>query len=461
MKTILQIGEGNFLRAFAEYFIQLSNQSGIRSEIIICQPRRNTAVINALKAQNCGYHIVIRGRDNGQIVDEVMPVDCVSRCIDTVGEYDSLVDLFRNDALDIVISNTTEAGICFHSADKLSDCPDVSFPAKVTALLYERYKAGKNGVIFLPVELIENNGGQFKECIKKYIALWNLGEDFASYIDNECSFCNTLVDRIVTGHTEYKNDKCAVACEPYASWLIKADDEVRKALPFDRNDKRISFVDSLREYRARKVRILNGAHTMSVLAAYHMGFDIVRDMMQDDLMSRYVRKGLFEEVIPTINLPENELKTFAGSVLERFDNPFIDHKLLDISLNSVSKFKTRCLGTLIDYNRRTGTLPAVICFGLAALIYFYNGQYDGARFIGKRDKDTYEIKDSRGVLDFFSKAFQSGDVVRAVLSNKNFWDTDLTEIEGLYQVVKRDYDSIVSLGMKKAVEKVIFDEQAV
>lgn len=461
MKTILQVGEGNFLRAFAEYFIQLSNQAGIRSEIIICQPRRNTAVINALKAQNCGYHIVIRGRDNGQIVDEVMPVDCVSRCIDTVGEYDSLVDLFRNDALDIVISNTTEAGICFHSADKLSDCPDVSFPAKVTALLYERYKAGKNGVIFLPVELIENNGGQLKECIKKYIALWNLGEDFASYIDHKCSFCNTLVDRIVTGHTEYKNDKCAVACEPYASWLIEADDEVRKALPFDRNDKRISFVDSLQEYRARKVRILNGAHTMSVLAAYHMGFDIVRDMMQDDLMSRYVRKGLFEEVIPTINLPENELKTFAGSVLERFDNPFIDHKLLDISLNSVSKFKTRCLGTLIDYNRRTGTLPAVICFGLAALIYFYNGQYDGARFIGKRDKDTYEIKDSRDVLDFFSKAFQSGDVVRAVLSNKNFCDTDLTEIEGLYQVVKRDYDSIVSLGMKKAVEKVIFDEQTV
>lgn len=461
MKTILQIGEGNFLRAFAEYFVQLSNNVGIKSEVIICQPRKNTAVINALNAQNCGYHIVIRGRDNGQIVNKVMPVDCVSRCIDTAGEYDRLVDLFKNAALDIVISNTTEAGICFHSSDKLSDCPDVSFPAKVTALLYERYKAGKEGVIFLPVELIENNGGQLKECIKKYIALWNLGEDFAAYIDNECSFCNTLVDRIVTGHTEYKNDKCAVACEPYASWLIEADDEVRKALPFDRNDTRISFVDSLQEYRARKVRILNGAHTMSVLAAYHMGFDIVRDMMQDDLMSRYVRKGLFEEVIPTINLPESELKTFAGSVLERFDNPFIDHKLLDISLNSVSKFKARCLGTLIDYNRMTGTLPAVICFGLAALIHFYNGQYVGARFIGKRDKDTYEIKDSKDVLDFFSKAFQSGDVVRAVLSNKAFWNTDLTEIEGLYQLVKRDYDSIVSLGMKKAVEKVIFNEQAV
>lgn len=461
MKTILQIGEGNFLRAFAEYFVQLSNNAGIKSEVIICQPRKNTAVINALNAQNCGYHIVIRGRDNGQIVNKVMLVDCVSRCIDTAGEYNRLVDLFKNAALDIVISNTTEAGICFHSADKLSDCPDVSFPAKVTALLYERYKAGKEGVIFLPVELIENNGGQLKECIKKYIALWNLGEDFAAYIDNECSFCNTLVDRIVTGHTEYKNDKCAVACEPYASWLIEADDEVRKALPFDRNDTRISFVDSLQEYRARKVRILNGAHTMSVLAAYHMGFDIVRDMMQDDLMSRYVRKGLFEEVIPTINLPESELKTFAGSVLERFDNPFIDHKLLDISLNSVSKFKARCLGTLIDYNRMTGTLPAVICFGLAALIHFYNGQYVGARFIGKRDKDTYEIKDSKDVLDFFSKAFQSGDVVRAVLSNKAFWNTDLTEIEGLYQLVKRDYDSIVSLGMKKAVEKVIFNEQAV
>lgn len=457
MKTVLQIGEGNFLRAFADYFLQLANEKNIYPcRVALCQPRSNTAVVNALKNQNCKYNIVIRGKDGGRLVNEVKEVNCIYRCIDTVGEYSNLVEVFKDSSLSAVISNTTEAGICFNPDDKLTDSPQVSFPAKVTALLYERYKAGRDGVVFFPVELIENNGDCLKACVEKYIKLWNLDCGFLNYVKNDCFFCNTLVDRIVTGHIEYENDACAVACEPYASWLIEANGRVKTLLPFDKIDKRISYVDGLKEYRSRKVRILNGAHTMSVPAAFLMGFDIVRDMMQDSLMNSFVRKGIFEQVIPTVNLPEEELRAFAESVFERFENPFIDHRLLDISLNSVSKFKTRCLCSLLDYKELTGDLPDVLCFGLAALISFYNGRYLDGKLFGVRNGESYEIRDCAEVLDFFEKEYKGNDVVKAVLSNKNFWDIDLTEVDGLYDLVLEYFTCINTYGMRKAVCRVVY-----
>ncbi len=456
---ILQFGEGNFLRAFADYYIQLANEiNAYKGSIAVCQPRKNTEVINALKSQNCKYNIIIRGRYDGRIINDVKEINCISRAIDTVGEYDSVVELFKSDSLEIIISNTTEAGICFNENDAIENSPDISFPAKMTALLFERYKAGKKGLVFLPVELIENNGGTLRDCIIKYINLWNLGENFIDYVKTSCSFCNTLVDRIVTGHIDYENDKCAVTCEPYESFLIQADDNAKRVLPFDGINANVAFVDDLKAYRSRKVRILNGAHTMSVLCAYDMGFDIVRDMMRDSLMNAYVKKALFEEVIPTINLPEDDLITFANSVLERFSNPFIDHKILDISLNSVSKFKTRCLCTLIDYYNLAGKLPDIICFSLAVLINFYNGRYENGKFVGKRNGKIYEIKDSKNVLDFFEKAYRENNVVKAVLSNKDFWDIDLTQINGLYETVKKYYDNIKINGMRKSAQEVVYGE---
>lgn len=458
MKTVLQIGEGNFLRAFSEYFIQSANNNGIQSRVFVCQPRTNTAVINSLKEQNGKYNILIRGKINSRVVDETLPVDCISKCIDTCSEFDKLINLFKDNSLDVVISNTTEAGICFNEQDLRTDCPYVSFPGKVTALLYERFNSGGRGIVFLPVELIEDNGNALKDCIIKYIKLWNLGGDFLNYVNEECVFCNTLVDRIVTGHVDFDGDNCAVACEPYASWLIEADEKVKNALPFDLSDDRIAFVESLKEYRLRKVRILNGAHTMSVLAAYHMGYDIVRDMMHDELLLSYIKKGVYDEVIPTINLPRPELEQFADSVLERFDNPFIDHKLLDISLNSVSKFRERCLGTLIDYVELTNNLPDIICFSLAALINFYNVTNDDGKFVSSRSGNDYEVRDSQEVLNFFCYAHKSGDVVKAVLENKNFWNTDLTKIPGLYDKVNSSYQNILSCGVRKAMEKVVVNE---
>ena len=224
MIKVLQIGEGNFLRAFVEHFIELSNEKGVfDGKVAICQPRKNTKVINALKEQNGEYNILLRGRLDGEVINDVKHIDCIEKCIDTVGEYDELKKTFCLDSLQIVVSNTTEAGICFDENDRFENSPNISFPGKITALLFERYKASKSGLVFLPIELIENNGTELEKCIIKYAKLWNLESGFINFVENKCSFCNTLVNRIVTGKAEYKNDNCAVACEPYASWLADVE----------------------------------------------------------------------------------------------------------------------------------------------------------------------------------------------------------------------------------------------
>lgn len=438
-EKILQFGEGNFLRAFTEYFIQCANDNGSKLDAVICQPRKNTKTINALNNQDCRYNVYLRGKMNGEVIDSTVNINCVSRCIDSVGEYDELEKLFTSSGLEIIISNTTEAGICFNKNDLPQNYPDIEFPAKLTSLLYKRYMSGVQGLVFLPVELIENNGDELKSCILKYAQLWNMEDGFIAYVNNECSFCNTLVDRIVTGHIENDVDLCSVACEPYASWIIQADDRAKIVLTFADNINEIVFCDDLKLYRERKVKILNGTHTMTVLCAYMCGFDIVRDMMNDELFSSYIDIGL-EEIKSTINLPSDELESFAQSVKERFANPFIDHKLLDISLNSVSKFKARCLPSIIDYYKNNGTLPKILTFSLAGLIAFYKHMTDR----------KYEIKDNEDVLAFINE----NDVV-SILNNKDIWEADLTFLQN---AVVEYYDNICKNGIKSAVREVVYEQ---
>ena len=444
MTKILQIGEGNFLRAFAEDYIQKANDKGlINKEVVICQPRSNTKVINALKAQNNEYSITLSGRFNGEVVDERKKITCVSECLDTQSEYSKIEELFCSDALEIVITNTTEAGICFDENEMREDIPNKNIPARLTNLLYSRFKAGLTGVIFLPVELIEDNADTLKKYMLDYAKLWNLESGFINYINDECSFCNTLVDRIVSGHKADDEDPCSVAAEPYASWVIQADKKFKKAFPLDGFDG-IQFSDNLAPYRTRKVRILNGTHTMSVLAAYMCNIDIVRDMMNNELFDNYINLGL-DEIKQTINLPKEELDSFANSVLERFNNPFIDHKLFDISLNSMAKFNTRCLPSILDYIQINGKAPRILSFAFAALIAFY------LRVGTSRE---YTPNDSDMIMDLYGNI--GCNPVKEILSETELWGEDLCKNEMLYNAVLSSFESIKSNGIENAVKEVVY-----
>lgn len=411
MEQILQFGEGNFLRAFVEEYIEDCPRD---VKVAICQPRTNTRVIDALNNQGCTYDIILRGNSDNGVVDTRKTINCVSRCIDSVSQRDEIVKLFRSDDLRLVVSNTTEAGIVFDENN------DNTFPGKLTKFLFERFNANKEPLTFLPVELIENNGDNLKACIIKYANLWKL--DFVDYI-NSCSFCNTLVDRIVTGHNAEDNDLCSVSCEPYKTFIISADEQGKNAIPFDD----VTFTDDISKYREIKVRLLNGTHTMSVLGGYLKGFDIVRDVVNDEYFKGFIGAGI-DEIISAMDGDEAELRQYANSVLTRFNNPFIDHKLLDISLNSVAKFKTRVLPSILDYSKKYGTAPKTLSHSLAYLIAFYN--HKSAR--------DYAVNDDEKVIEFF--ATKPG--VNAVLSNVDFWGVDLTTVPELQKYVEGFYDEI-------------------
>ncbi|MDD6276897.1 MAG: tagaturonate reductase [Clostridia bacterium] len=461
---VLQIGEGNFLRAFAEYIIETADEQGIINSSVVISQARGSDFCDVLNAQNCEYNILTRGVKDGETIDDIKKITCVRECINPKKDFAKLKETACLDSLEVIISNTTEAGITYAPECGPADDPPSSFPAKLAVLLHERYLHfsgdADKGVLLLPVELIEHNGDRLKEIVLKHSVEWGFDDGFIEWLNNACCFANTLVDRIVSGYPKDGievlekrcgfEDKCMVACEPFLFWAIECEEKFRGRFPIDKLGLNIVYSSDITPYKIRKVRILNGAHTVSVLAAYLSGHNIVRDMMNDKVFADFISVALNDEIIPTINLPSDELNSFALSVTERFKNPFIDHRLLDISLNSVSKFKARCLGSMTDYIALKGKLPRALTFGLAALIQFYNGEMKDGKFVGTRGNDVYEIKDSSDVTEFFSNK----PSVEQILSNESFWGFDLNTVDGLAEAVEKSLESIRTKGMYAAIQEI-------
>lgn len=453
-EKVLQFGEGNFLRAFVDWMIDKANRDGIyHGSIVLCQPIAQ-GLKDMINAQDGVYTLAMRGAENGQPVENIEVITSVSRCINPYENYEDLMEIARSADLEVVVSNTTEAGIAYHAGDQLTDCPPVSFPAKVTAFLYERYKAfhgdPEKGLLFLPVELIDNNGAELKRIVLQYAQEWELGQEFTDWVDTANEFTSTLVDRIVTGYPRdeisyfeeklgYK-DNIIDTSELFNLWVIEGDKKWADKLPVHKTDANVIWTDDVKPYKKRKVRILNGAHTSTVLAAYLAGFDIVGDFMKDDTVRTFMNNVIYQEVIPTLDLPKEELESFAAAVNDRFANPYIKHKLLDIALNSCSKFNARCLPSLLGYVEEKGVLPKCLTFSLAAFIKFYQGEWKDGVYTGTRKDGTqYPLRDDESVIRFFADAWSENDAegtAEAVLSNKDFWSgKDLTEVPGLKDAV--------------------------
>lgn len=453
-EKVLQFGEGNFLRAFVDWMIDKANRDGIyQGSIVLCQPIAQ-GLKDMINAQDGVYTLAMRGAENGQPVENIEVITSVSRCINPYENYEDLMEIARSADLEVVVSNTTEAGIAYHEGDQLTDRPPVSFPAKVTAFLYERYKAfngdPQKGLLFLPVELIDNNGAELKRIVLKYAEEWELGQEFTEWVNTANEFTSTLVDRIVTGYPRdeisyfeeklgYK-DNIIDTSELFNLWVIEGDKTWADKLPVHKTDANVIWTDDVKPYKKRKVRILNGAHTSTVLAAYLAGFDIVGDFMKDDTVRTFMNDVIYKEVIPTLDLPKEELESFAATVNDRFANPYIKHNLLDIALNSCSKFNARCLPSLLGYVEEKGELPKCLTFSLAAFIKFYQGEWKDGVYTGTRKDGTqYPLRDDEAVIRFFADAWAENDAEKtaeSVLSNKDFWSgKDLTEVPGLKDAV--------------------------
>lgn len=360
-EKVMQFGEGNFLRAFVDYFFDCANEKADwNGKVVLVQPI-SFGLTELINEQEGLYTLYLRGSEKGEKVDKKRIISSVSRCIDPYKDFQALLDLAISDDLEYVVSNTTEAGIVFDNSCAFDETPPASFPGKLTRVLYERYKHHKNGLVILSCELIDNNGKELLKCVNQYIDLWNLDSAFKTWVNEENTFCSTLVDRIVPGRIKdqnellkmeqengYQDDLIDVG-EVFGVWIIEGPEGLDEKLPFKKAGLNVHVVDDVTPYKKRKVRILNGAHTGFVLGAYLAGETIVRDCMHNDVIREFMNKMLYDEIIPGLTLDKKDLMDFASSVSDRFNNPFIDHELLSISLNSTSKWKARNMPSFLSY----------------------------------------------------------------------------------------------------------------
>ena len=408
-ERVIQFGEGGFLRGFVDWMLQKVNESSdFNGNVVVVQPIE-MGMCDMLSAQNCVYTHVIRGVEG---VDTTV-VDVISRCVKPYEDFNAYLALAENPDFRFVVSNTTESGIVFSDEDKITDAPPKTFPAKVTLLLKKRFDLGLGGFIFLPCELIDRNGDNLKKCILKYAELWNLGAEFCEWVEKENVFTNTLVDRINTGFPRGEDlglgyeDNMLNTSEFFHLWVIETEHDLEAELPFASAGLNVIVTrDKLEMYRTRKVRILNGAHTSLVPYAMLEGFDTVKSCIDDERMCAHLRRCIFDEICPTLDLPHDELLAYANSVVERFGNPYIKHYLSAISLNSVSKFKVRVLPSILEYIKRYNKMPETLLFSFAKLIEFYK---------------TDMPQDAPEVIEFMKN-----HNTREILANVDFWGQDLS-----------------------------------
>lgn len=477
-ERILQFGEGNFMRAFVDYFIDMMNEhAGFNSKVVLVQPIATPPgafdLAKVINEQDGLYTLYLRGFENGEEINQKRVISCVSRCLNSYADYEAVMACADNPELRFITCNTTEAGIAYDESCQFTETPPSTYPAKLTQFLYRRFQKfgtqpGK-GFIILACELIDDNGKELEKCVLRYARQWNLGDDFIAWIEKENTFCSTLVDRIVTGYPRAEADKINEengyidqvldTGEIFGFWVIEGPQSIHDEIPFAKAGLPVLITDNHKPYKQRKVRILNGAHTSMVLGAYLAGQDIVRDCMHDDVICGFMNKTIYDEIIPTLTLPEDELKDFAHAVTERFKNPFIDHALLAISLNSTSKWKARVMPSFLGYVKNTGTLPKCITASFAFYIAFYHGsRLENEGLIGKRAKgNEYTIKDDQGILEFYEahKDDDNAALAHAVMTNTDFWGQDLTEVPGFEQAVVAYLDEIDAKGTYEVMKELL------
>lgn len=453
MIKILQFGEGNFLRTFVDLYFETLNQEGYGPyEVNILKPI-TFGNLSKFYKQNCKYHIILRGNKNNKTIEDVYKVNSVKNAIENFNPDSYVFTLIKDKDLKIIVSNTTEAGIAYNANDKMYDYNHITYPGKLTSLLYLRFKAGLPGVHLLPVELIENNATELMKCVDKYITLWNLGEDFRKYNNTQNVYSNTLVDRIVSGYPKDaatkehltkligEEDELMSIGEPFGLWVIENKGEISELIKDGTHNIDIILADDITYYKKRKVRVLNGSHTNLVPISLYYGKETVFDVMKDPKLSKFVYDTLNNDIIPFVSDDINMTKKFADEVMERFLNPFLNHQLTSIALNSISKWKARDLCSYVDYYNKHHEIPKYLTIGFAYLIYMYQHiEKSGDKYICKLPKRTFDVKDDLVYLEYFKN-----HTVHDFLADKSIWDISLADFNGLEEAINK-YLSLINEG---------------
>ena len=450
MVKVLQYGEGNFLRTFVDAYFHTLNGEGGDYGVYIVKPI-TFGTLERFEKQNNKYHIVLRGVENGKDVENVYAIDCLQDVIDPFADYEAYTALAKDPELKLIVSNTTEAGICYNANDKMADFDGITYPAKLTKFLFERFNAGLDGVYLLPVELIDNNADELEKCVDKYIALWNLPESFKKWNDENNFYCNTLVDRIVSGyprdeetkkHLEEligETDELMSVGEPFGLWAVENKGEISKYIKDGVHNIEVVLTNDIGYYKKRKVRVLNGSHTNLVPTALMLGAVTVYDCMKDEKLCAFVEETLKNEINPFVSSDLKATTVFANSITSRFLNPYLNHQLVSISLNSISKWRARVLPSFKDYFNAHGKLPKNLTIGFSYLMALYSSvEKQGDKYMVKVPGREIALQDDLPYLEYFADKKSIG----GFMADENIWGEDLTKFAGFYDNVIANVEKI-------------------
>jgi tagaturonate reductase len=454
-EKVLQFGTGVLLRGLPDYFIDKANKQGVFNGRVVVVKSTSAGDSDAFDNQDGLYTLCVSGIENGNEVKEYIVNASISRVLSAKSDWEKVLQCASNPELEIVVSNTTEVGIALQEDDDIRSNPPESFPGKLLALLFERYKAFNGakdkGLIIIPTELIPDNGTKLEGIVEELAHLNKLDYAFMDWLENCNHFCNSLVDRIVPGKLPaqkqqqveqqlgYK-DELMIMSEVYRLWAIEGDKKIADKLSFAKADEGVIVAENIDKFRELKLRLLNGSHTFSCGLAFLAGFHTVREAMENEGFATFISKLMYEEIIPAIvggNITDEEAKTFTAAVLDRYRNPNIDHQWLSITMQYSSKMQMRCLPILQKYYQKYNTVPHFMALGVAAHIMFMHTTKDATgKYWGKADDRNYLVTDDKA--DFCHakwNSFKNEQLVHEILKDEKHWGFDISSLPGFEKAV--------------------------
>lgn len=465
-EKVLQFGTGVLLRGLPDYFIDKANKQGMYNGHVVMVKSTAQGGTDAYTSQDSLYTHCIRGVQNNNKVEEDIINASISRVLSAKDEWNEILKCAANPAMELIVSNTTEVGITLVVDDRIDAAPPISFPGKLLAFLYTRFQVFKGdpakGMIIIPTELIVNNGDKLQSIVLELAHLNSVDPAFIAWLQGSIHFCNSLVDRIVPGklpaadklqfEERYNyNDELMIMSEPYSLWAIETSDAaVKEKLSFYKADRGVVIAPNINKFRELKLRLLNGTHTFSSGLAHLAGCVTVKQAMNNELVSGYIRQLMLTEIAPAIASEEitlDEANGFAQTVIDRFSNPYIEHRWLSITVQYSSKMKLRNVPLILYHYETNDSVPRLMALGFAAYILFMTCTESEGKYTGEANGTTYEIIDDFAHW-FAEKCNQvkGARLVQAVLSNKAFWGTDLTNLPNFETAIAQNLELLQSIG---------------
>ncbi len=469
-ERVLQFGTGVLLRGLPDVYIDIANKQGIFNGRVLVVKSTDTPGSDNFQQQDGLYTVVVKGFEQGQVVDKWDLNASISRVLAANTHWQTIMEAAENPTMQVVVSNTTEVGIVLVE-ESIHANPPASFPAKLLAFLFRRYQhfngSEQSGMVIIPTELIVDNGHKLKLILLDLAKFNQLDRAFQNWLVNANDFCNSLVDRIVPGKlpaaeaatiskTLGYEDNLMIMAEPYSLWAIETNRAATiEILSFATVNSGVKLTNDISKYKELKLRLLNATHSFSCALALFCGFETVKEAMASEAFRNFVSELMLEEIKPLVvsdSISEAEAQDFAQQVMDRFRNNSLDHRWVNISMQYSLKMASRCM-PLIQKSYEKGSINKRMLLGFAAyLLLMQTVQDDNGKYYAQVTGNRIALTDEK--LAYMHTCWQEADLtktVMAALQEEHIWNTNLTSIPGLVQ----DLVQVIEAYQQKGVTEIL------